>query len=61
MWFVKIKIKLDIHLFFLLPKRAITTGAFRNAESGSPFIRHLSNAMETMEVNEDLKHMSCGS
>jgi hypothetical protein len=26
---------------------------FRDGESGSPFIRHLSNAMENMEVNED--------
>ena len=29
------------------------TEAFRDTESGSPFIRHLSNAMENMEVNED--------
>ncbi|CAG2211973.1 CASP7 [Mytilus edulis] len=28
-------------------------GAFRNAAEGTPFIRHLSKAIEEMEVNED--------
>ncbi|XP_052059024.1 caspase-3-like [Mytilus californianus] len=28
-------------------------GAFRNAAEGTPFIRHLSKAIEDMEVNED--------
>ena len=48
------KIRLPNEADFLFAYAAVPgTGAFRDGESGSPFIRHLSNAMENMEVNED--------
>ena len=48
------KIRLPNEADFLFAYAAVPgTGAFRDGESGSPFIRHLSDAMENMEVNED--------
>ncbi|XP_052073944.1 caspase-3-like [Mytilus californianus] len=43
---------------FLFVYAAVSgSGAFRNVAESTPFIRHLSKAIEDMEVNEDFYHV----